>query len=151
MNLLLIKAGGGALATAAAYGCYLLGGWDASIRLFFLVMLLDYATGLLCGFFRKSPKTDGGGFLSSVAFVGLTRKLLMVLVILLAAALDRMLGVDGLCRLAAIGFYAANEGLSIVENLALLGVPFPKGLLRVLTVLRDRADGQAPDGYREDD
>ncbi len=144
MNHILIKAGGGALATAAAYGCYLLGGWDVAIRILFLFMLLDYVSGLLCGFLRKSPKTEGGGFLSSVAFQGLTRKLMMVAVVILAAGLDRLLGTDGLCRLAAIGFYTANEGLSIVENLALLGVPFPNGLKRVLTVLRQRSDAAAP-------
>ncbi len=58
--------------------------------------------------------------------------------VMLAAALDRLLGTQGVSRLAVIGFYAANEGLSIVENAALLGLPFPRGVLMMLEKMRDQ-------------
>ena len=132
----------GGLASAGAYLCYLLGGWDAALKIMFLFMLLDYGTGVVIALLGKSPKTEHGGFLSSAAFVGLTKKLMMLIVVMMASALDRMLGIDGVCRVATIGFYVANEGLSIVENAALLGVPFPETLLEVLSQLKDKGKNQ---------
>ena len=108
----------GALSTVGAYLVYLLGGWDAALTVMFVLMGLDYATGLLTAFMGKSPKTQGGGFRSSVAFIGISKKLMMVAIVMLAAALDRLTGDSNICRSAAIGFYAANEGLSIMENAA---------------------------------
>lgn len=130
--------------TACAAALYLLGGWDTAIGMVFLLMGLDMATGVMTSFRRKSAHTQGGGFLSRTLFLGLTRKLTITIMIMLATALDRALGTQGICRLAAIGFYSANEGLSIVENAALLGVPFPKGLLSALERLRDRGESQPP-------
>ena len=130
--------------TVCAGALYLLGGWDTAIGMMFLLMGLDLLTGVMAALKQKSAHTPGGGFLSRTFFLGLTRKLTITLMIMLAAALDRTLGTQGLCRLAAIGFYTANEGLSIVENAALLGVPFPKGLLNALERLRERNDSQNP-------
>jgi len=70
----------------------------------------------------------------------LTRKLMMLLLVMLATALDGLMGTDGVCRLAVIGFYAANEGLSIVENAALLGLPFPQALLAVLERMKQQGE-----------
>ena len=128
----------GALTSAAAYLCYLLGGWDVTLKIMFLFMLLDYATGVIVSLLGRSPKTEHGGFLSTAAFLGISKKLLMLVVVMMATALDRMLSIDGVCRVATIGFYVANEGLSIVENAALLGVPFPEKLLEVLAQLREK-------------
>ena len=130
--------------TVCAGALYLLGGWDTAIGMMFLLMGLDLLTGVMTALKQKSAHTPGGGFLSRTFFLGLTRKLTITLMIMLAAALDRTLGTQGLCRLAAIGFYTANEGLSIVENAALLGVPFPKGLLNALERLRERNDSENP-------
>ncbi len=130
--------------TALAAVLYLVGGWDTAIGMMFLLMGLDLTTGVMTAFQQKSAHTQGGGFLSRTFFLGLTRKLTTILMIMLAAALDRALGTQGICRLAAIGFYTANEGLSIVENAALLGVPFPKGLLDALERMRERNDAQPP-------
>ena len=125
-------------AVALAWLCRALGGWDGALGLLFLTMGLDLLTGLLCAGHGKSGKTAGGGFLSGAFFSGLTRKLMVMGLVMLAAALDRLLGTQGVSRLAVIGFYAANEGLSIVENAALLGLPFPRSVLAVMEKLRDR-------------
>ena len=119
----------GALSTVGAYLVYLLGGWDAALTVMFVLMGLDYATGLLTAFMGKSPKTQGGGF---------SKKLMMVAIVMLAAALDRLTGDSNICRSAAIGFYAANEGLSIMENAAALGVPLPKALKDVMERLDEK-------------
>ncbi len=139
----------GALGSAWTWLCFLLGGWDAALGVMFLFMLLDYVTGIVAALLGRSVKTESGRFWSRVAFVGITKKLMMIVLVMLAAALDRMLGVDGLCRIAAIGFYIANEGFSIVENAALLGVPFPRGLLEVLGRIKARSEESAPEDSGE--
>ena len=126
------------LCSLGAYLGYLVGGWDTALGIMFIFMGVDYVTGVLGAFRGRSDKTAGGGFSSREAFLGITRKMIMLLIVMLSVALDRLLSTQGVCRIAAIGFYVANEGMSIVENAALLGVPFPKALLRVLESLREK-------------
>ena len=114
----------------------LLGGWDAPLMLMFTAMGLDWCAGILTALCGKSDKTADGRFRSSAAFRGLTKKLLMLAVIALAVLVDRMTGTDGICRSAAIGFYAADEGMSILENARALGVPLPKFVGAALKKLR---------------
>lgn len=134
----------GVLMGLVAWVTQLLGGWDGALGLMFLLMGLDLVTGVAVSLLMKSGRTQGGGFHSRELFLGLTRKLLMVLLVMLATALDGLLGAS-LCRLKVIGFYGANEALSIIENAALLGVPFPRGLLRALERFREARD-QAESG-----
>ena len=134
----------GVLMGLVAWVTQLLGGWDGALGLMFLLMGLDLVTGVAVSLLMKSGRTQGGGFHSRELFLGLTRKLLMVLLVMLATALDGLLGAS-LCRLTVIGFYGANEALSIVENAALLGVPFPRGLLLALERFRE-ARNQAESG-----
>ena len=56
----------------------------------------------------------------------------MIIMVIAAGALDNMLNLNGLSRSAVIGFYCVNEMLSIVENAAVLGVPFPKAVKQAL-------------------
>lgn len=116
-----------------------LGGWDAALGLMFLMMGLDLFTGVVTALQNKSDKTALGGFRSRSFFMGLTRKLLMVVLVMLGTALDSLLG-SSLCRLTVIGFYSANEAFSIIENAALCGVPFPRGLLNSLERYRGLMD-----------
>lgn len=115
-----------------------LGGWDAALQMMFLMMGMDLFTGVLCALMGKSQATDGGRFLSREMFHGLSRKLMMLALVMLAAALDTLLMLDGVSRAAVIGFYCANEGLSIVENAALMGVPFPQALLDMLEKMQKK-------------
>ena len=135
------RVAGGVIGTLAALGCQALGGWDAAIGLLFIVMGLDVLCGLLVALMGRSSKTAGGGFLSAAFFKGITLKLMMLLLVMLGTALDNMLGSEGLCRLTVIGFYAANEGLSIVEKAALLGLPFPAALKKVMEAMRKEGEG----------
>lgn len=85
--------------------------------------------------------------MSQVAVAGLLRKAFTMCVILMAALLDQVLsggaGAESgmtMFRSAAEFFYIATEGLSIMENVGLMGVPVPKPMKQALEVLRDRAD-----------
>lgn len=128
----------GAGATILTWLTWLVGGWDAALGVMFVAMGLDYVTGVATAAMGRSLKTASGHFRSGVAFMGLTKKLLMVVIVALATLLDRLLMTQGVCRMAAIGFYAANEGLSIIENCTLMGVPFPQSLMDMLEKLRAR-------------
>ena len=139
---IVIKWLSGAAGACCAWLCWALGGWDGALQMMFLLMGLDLLTGVMVSMVRRSDKTEGGGFLSSALFLGLSRKLMMLALVMLATALDGVLGSAGVSRVAVIGFYAANEGLSIVENGAVLGVPFPKAVLGVLERMREKEAGE---------
>lgn len=111
------------------------------------VMTLDYVTGIICGFMGKSPKTENGGLSSSEAFKGLLKKALILLVVLLAALLDKAVSMGtGITFEAVAGatalWFIASEGFSIVENAASMGIPIPKILLQALEIVKQKGDGK---------
>jgi len=127
------KAAGALIGAAAG----LLGEWNVMLTVLAWMMLIDYVTGLICAWRGRSPKTDGGGVSSKAGFDGLARKGLMLLIVLTATLLDRAIGSDGsVFQTAAAGYYIANEGVSILENSALMGVPYPKAILSALEQLK---------------
>lgn len=129
------------LATVGGCIAGLYGGWNGTMTVLVIFMVADYMLGCACALTGKSTKTDGGHFLSTVAFVGLLKKATIMLVVLLAVQLDNAVGgAAAMFQTAAVFFYLANEGLSIVENCGLLGVPVPKVLKNALEALRDKGD-----------
>ena len=66
------------------------------------VMTIDYITGLVCGLMGKSPKTEHGGLSSGTAFIGLMKKMLIILVVLLSALLDRAVAMGAGIEFAAV-------------------------------------------------
>ena len=110
------------------------------------VMTIDYITGLICGAMGKSNKTENGYLESHAALKGLLKKGLIILVVLLAALLDQAVSAGaGIQFEAVMGatclWFIASEGLSILENVAMMGVPVPKILLQLLEVMRAKGDG----------
>lgn len=124
-----------ALAGAAAG---LLGEWNVLLTVLAWMMVIDYLTGLICAWRGRSPKTEGGGVSSKAGFDGLARKGLIILIVLMATLLDRAIGSgSALFQTAAAGYYIANEGISILENSALMGVPYPKAIVDALEGLKN--------------
>jgi toxin secretion/phage lysis holin len=106
-----------------------LGGWDWILTVFLCFMVMDYLSGVIVGIIGKSLKSKTGGLSSKAGVQGLLRKGLMIMVVLLAALLDRAVGTGAtVVRDLVCWFYIANEGISIMENLTIAGVPFPKKL-----------------------
>ena len=131
----------GALAAAGAVAAEALGGWDVALKALLSFMAADYITGLIvAAVFRRSPKTQRGALSSSAGFMGLLRKCCILLVVLLAVVLDGMAGTGGFIRAGVCLFFTANEGLSILENLGLMGVPYPRFLREMLEAMRKRSD-----------
>ena len=141
------------LAAGAAWIVAAMGGWDGALAVLLTLMAADYLTGLLVALvWRKSTKTESGAASSAAGFRGLLRKFVMLLVVFLAAQMDKVLGIDYV-RTAVCLFYIANEGLSILENTAIMGVPYPKFVKDMLDVLKKKNDegGKEPEKGEEAD
>ena len=124
---------------AAAFG-----GWDAAMITLVSMMVIDYLTGVLvAGVFHNSPKTENGTLESKAGWKGLCRKGMTLLIVLVAARLDIILG-TGFIRDAVIIGYIANETISIIENAGLMGVPIPEAIKKAIEVLQQK--GSEDDG-----
>lgn len=132
------------LALAGSALAELFGGWDMALETLLLLMAADWITGglLLPAVFGKSPKSPNGALESRAGWKGLCRKGMTLFYILIAARLDRLLGMDYIRNAVCIGFIA-NELLSIVENAGLMGVPLPAMIRKVIDILKENAEKEA--------
>ena len=113
-----------------------LGGWDAALNVLVVLMAIDYVTGFLGAI--KNKKVD-----SEIMFWGGLRKGIILAVVAIAVLLDQMVGnASPILRTLAIYFYVAQEGVSVTENLGILGVPLPPGISRVLSQLQEKGEGK---------
>lgn len=123
---------------AAAAGA--LGGWDGALQGLVLCMAADYLTGLACALvWKRSSKSADGSFESKASVKGLLRKGAYLLIVLIGVRLDAALGANGLCRTAVILFFTANDGLSVLENLGVMGVPFPQWMKNAFAAMKRQA------------
>ena len=109
------------------------------------VMTIDYITGLIVAALGKSSKTENGYVSSHAAFIGLLKKACILLVVLMASLLDMAVTHGtGIQIEAVMGatclWFIASEGLSILENVASMGVPVPRILLKVLEIMKQKGD-----------
>lgn len=122
----------------AAWLASLFGGWTSALTTLAILMVADYATGMIiAGVFHKSPKTDQGGLDSNVGFRGLAKKCMILLFILVAHRLDIAMGTTYLKDAVCIA-YILNELISLIENAGIMGVPVPKALQEAIEVLKGR-------------
>ena len=120
-----------------------LGGWDGALKALVCIMAVDYITGVVCALiWHKSPKSADGTFESKASIKGLFRKGAILLVVLVAYKVDLLAGTAGVTRTAVILFFCANDGMSIVENLGIMGVPMPPALKNAFAVLRQKSSGE---------
>ena len=122
----------------------LLGEWNVFLTVLAFMMIIDYITGVIVAWRGKSPKTETGGVSSKVGFDGLIRKGFIMTVVLVATLLDTAIGnATHVFQGAAVMYYIANEGISILENTALMGVRYPKFILTALEAMREKSDSGA--------
>lgn len=127
------------LAGVAGAICGLFGEWTTTLTILVVVMAIDYISGVLVAACGKSPKTEAGGLSSKVGFIGIAKKGFIMLLVLLATMLDKAIGNETMVfQTSLVFYYIANEGLSVLENAALMGLPFPEKLKKALEALRDR-------------
>lgn len=118
-----------------AFGGFLgwfLGGVDGFLYALIAFTVIDYITGVMCAITDKNLS-------SSIGFKGICRKVLIFTLVGIGNIADvYVLGQGGVLRTAVIFFYLSNEGVSILENSAHLGLPIPEKLKEVLEQLHER-------------
>lgn len=111
---------------------WFLGGIDGFLYALIAFTVIDYITGVMCAITDKKLS-------SSVGFKGICRKVLIFTLVGIGNIVDvYVLGQGGVLRTAIIFFYLSNEGVSIMENTAHLGLPIPAKLKEVLEQLHER-------------
>ena len=113
---------------------WFLGGCDGLLYALIAFVVIDYITGVMCAINDQSLSSE-------VGFRGICRKVLIFLMVGIANILDvNVIGTGSVLRTAVIFFYISNEGVSLMENAAHLGLPVPEKIKVVLEQLHNRAE-----------
>lgn len=112
---------------------YLLGGLDVSLKSLLIIIVIDYVTGILSAIYNKNLN-------SKIGYKGIIKKFSYLFIIALSVIIDNVLGQTGTIRTLVIYFFVANDGLSILENVAEMNIPLPKKLVDTLEQLKKKGD-----------
>lgn len=108
------------------------GGMDGLLTVLVAFVVLDYITGILCAIVEKRLSSETG-------FKGICQKVMIFCLVGMANLLDtQIIGSGSMLRTAVIFFYCANEGISIIENAARIGLPVPENLRKVMEQLKGK-------------
>ena len=120
---------------------YFLGGCDGLLIALVAFVSIDYVTGVMCAVSDKDLS-------SRVGFKGICRKILIFALVGVANLIDvQVIQTGSILRTAVIFFYLSNEGVSLLENAAHLGLPIPKKLKAVLEQLHDKHNKEEDDKH----
>lgn len=111
-----------------------LGGWDVALRVLVALIVVDYVTGVIIAILDKKLSSE-------IGFRGLFKKMMIFALVYLAVLVDQAINTD-VIRTLTIMFYIANEGISVLENSTILGVPYPEPLKNILLQLKNKSNGQ---------
>lgn len=112
---------------------YVLGGWDVALISMVIVVIIDYITGVASAFYNKKLSSKQG-------LKGIIKKFCYFLIVALAVVIDNLLGQSGIIRTLVIYFFVANDGLSVIENMAEMDVKLPRKLIDALEELRHKSE-----------
>ena len=104
---------------------FLFGEFDIALQCLLVFIVLDYISGLIKAFCTKTLS-------SKIGFKGIVKKVGILAIVALSVSLDRLGGNTGAIRTLVIYYFVANEGLSVLENLAEAGIPIPKSIKKAL-------------------
>lgn len=111
---------------------WIFGNWNISLIVLVAFMLMDYLTGVLKAYITKNLS-------SSIGIKGITKKCLIFIVLIVGSLLDRLINSnEWIFRTLICYFYISNEGLSLLENCAILGLPLPNKILNSLEQLQKK-------------
>jgi len=115
---------------------FMWGRLDGLLYALIAFMAMDYITGLAVAWLHRELSSE-------VGFKGIAKKVFILILVAVGHILDtHVLGGGSVCRSAVIGFYIANEGISILENAGNIGIPLPKKLIDVLEQLKSKEDSE---------
>lgn len=112
---------------------YLLGGIDIALQSLLIVIVIDYLTGIASAIYNKELS-------SKIGFKGIIKKFCYLLVVALSVVIDNLLGQSGLIRSLVIYFFVANDGLSIIENMAEMNIKLPEKLIDALEQIKKKGE-----------
>ena len=114
------------------------GGWDSAMMTLLIFMAIDYLSGLIvAGVFHSSDKSETGTLNSAACWQGLLKKGMTLVIVLVAARLDIVLG-TAFVRDAVVIAYIVNETISIIENAGLMGLPVPDVIMQAIEQLQGK-------------
>lgn len=122
-------------ASVGTFFLYLFGGWDIALQCLITAIVLDYISGLIKAYNTKTLS-------SRIGLKGLLKKVGILCIVILSVLLDRISGETGVIRTMVIYYFVANEGLSVLENLAEAGLPIPKFIKDALLNLQKDKSGK---------
>jgi toxin secretion/phage lysis holin len=119
----------GVVSVLATTFVWLIGGVDVAFICLIVAIALDYISGLIKAYNTKTLS-------SSIGFRGILKKIGILILVMLSVIVDRITVNNGGIRTLVVYYFVANEGLSILENLAQAGLPIPKKLKEALRVIK---------------
>ena len=112
---------------------YLLGGFDVALQSLIIVIIIDYLTGIASAIYNKNLS-------SKIGLKGILKKFSYLCVVALSVVIDNLTGQSGLIRTLVIYFFVANDGLSIIENMAEMNVKLPQKLIDALEQIKKKGE-----------
>ena len=122
------------IATILGIGTYFWGGFDAVIAALLSLIIIDFITGIIKSVLQKKMS-------SLKMFEGGAKKIGILLIVAVANIVDTALDFGSILRAITISYFIANEGISILENWSILGLPIPHKLKDILIQVKtDRTE-----------
>ena len=112
---------------------YLMGGLDIAFYSLIIVIVIDYLTGIGSAIYNNELS-------SKIGLKGIIKKFCYLLIVALSVVIDNLLGQSGLIRSLVIYFFVANDGLSIIENMAKMNVKLPQKLIDALEQIKKKGE-----------
>lgn len=119
------------IASISAILLFLYGKIDTSLIVFFIAILTDFITGICKGIYERDLSSKYG-------MKGLLKKFCMCILVAFTVQLDKLIGSEGMIRNFIIFYYVSNEGISILENLVAMNIPFPDKLKDILLQVNEK-------------
>ncbi|ADL50011.1 toxin secretion/phage lysis holin [Clostridium cellulovorans 743B] len=118
-----------------------LGGFDDLLIALIICMIADYITGLIVALvFKNSTKTLTGRAQSNVGYIGLVKKIFILILIIVVNQLDIITNTNGFLRNATIMGFIVNEVLSLIENAGLMGISLPDPVINAIEILKRKSE-----------
>jgi len=138
-----------ALGIAGSFISRLFGGWTEDMVTLVIFMAVDFLMGLIvAGVFHNSDKSQSGALNSRAGWMGLCKKGMILIFVLVAYRMDVLLEVSYIKTTVIVGFIA-NEAISIIENAGLMGIPLPEIIKKAVDILKDR-ERKADEHYKKE-
>ena len=128
------------IGSIGSFASYLFGGFDKLLIALVIFMIIDFLSGLILAIvFKNSSKTKNGRVSSEAGIRGLAKKIFILFLVTVATQLDLVLGTS-VVRDGVVIAFISMEGISILENATLAGLPVPRIIKNALEVLNKSED-----------